>query len=158
MPTLLMCVECSGDEVYHSVDFCAKCFANGTSAVVMEGEGVHHGPLHHLIQLRSAPLRHYRQSMLAAAKELVAWVKDYVLSPEGAPSMVVLEGVIRRAPVKGEGVDQDIQCTVCERAITASPYWCCMTCSGVCAHSKAPYHTEEPMKFSRSSVTSVICA
>ncbi|KAI0699900.1 hypothetical protein C8T65DRAFT_296564 [Cerioporus squamosus] len=117
-PSRYLCVDCSQDEVDHSIDLCTRCFTAHRHAT---GKTKVHHPSHNMIQFRAVKWRVYRHPTIAVARQMLTWAEDQLKLSEARSAV--------QTTTDGTGSSSSgLHCGVCRSSITAPPYWCCLTC------------------------------
>ena len=121
-PSRYLCIDCSDEEVDHSIDLCGTCFADRKSAT--RGDVVHSPRTHNVLQLRTTRLRVYRHAILSAGASASRRASELVNS--GLQLHVHALALSALAEGKGKGAF----CVECKEQIKGPPFWCCIDCRG----------------------------
>ncbi|KAI1783133.1 hypothetical protein LXA43DRAFT_1087143 [Ganoderma leucocontextum] len=126
-PSRYLCIDCSNEEVDHSIDLCVNCFSDNKSAT--RGDTVH-SPTHNILQLRTTRLRVYRHTLLSLGT-----------SASRRASVQVDSGLHAPTPLS------KARCAECKEPIKGQPFWYCIDCrepAFVCYECNKRVEREKP--------------
>ena len=122
-PSRYLCIDCSDEEVDHSIDLCADCFDGSKSA--SRGDVVHSPASHNVLQLRTTRLRVYRYTLLSTGTGAARRASALVDSSSGSgPGLHAPTGTLWKE--KGRGAF----CAECKEQVKERPFWYCIDCRG----------------------------
>ena len=99
----LVCSDCTVGGWSNSIDLCGDCWSSDCSR---ERDNKHHISTHLLVQFRRPVFRMEHYGLFRDAK------------------MVVEASVEKLSAVS------ELSCTICHKAISEKPFWCCLVCDG----------------------------
>ncbi|KAM5536716.1 hypothetical protein V8D89_009643 [Ganoderma adspersum] len=108
-----ICIDCSKQQVDHTIDLCASCFFDNKPATRKD---LVHSPSHNILQLRTRKLRVYLHSLLSDG----GWALDSAAS--------LVDSVPHKLTASSEGERPGAFCLECKKQIKGPPYWCCVDC------------------------------